>query len=283
MVETFIPPSKSGGGNIRHIRSSTTALFRITTQSISPCNAAMQPFRKPKLCQQLHHLFRFTTTLNLHLHQIKSLSTDSNDPKSSSPLPNPIDAGSSNRKPISLWPGMHHSPATHALWEARSTIFENTINGNSNSNDPHPKSPSQSRTSILYNFSSDLILREQYRNPWNHIRMGKLVEDFDALAGTIALKVFSFYEIELWVLFLTGFGTMGFDCFVEIDDKFLIFNVFYENSIVVMKMVVQDLFCWLLLLLIRWFLRNRFGLMLILLLLVLLRGLVGRLWRFNWK
>lgn len=152
----------------------------------------MQPFRKPKLlCQQLHHLFRFTTPLNHHLHhnhQIKSLSTDSNDPKSSSPLPNPIDAGSSNRKPISLWPGMHHSPATHALWEARSTIFENTINGNSNNNDPDPKSPSQSRTSILYNFSSDLILREQYRNPWNHIRMGKLVEDFDALAGTIALK-----------------------------------------------------------------------------------------------
>nr|AFK36380.1 unknown [Medicago truncatula] len=59
----------------------------------------MQPFRKPKLCQQLHHLFRFTTTLNLHLPQIKSLSTDSNDPKSSSPLPNPIDAGSSTENP----------------------------------------------------------------------------------------------------------------------------------------------------------------------------------------
>jgi acyl-coenzyme A thioesterase 9 len=94
---------------------------------------------------------------------------------------------------------MHHSPATHALWEARSTIFENPINGNSNCHDPSsldPKSPSKSRTSILYNFSSDLILREQYRNPWNHIRMGKLVEDFDALAGTIALKVFPFLELN---------------------------------------------------------------------------------------
>ncbi|KAL5071877.1 hypothetical protein RYX36_022764 [Vicia faba] len=102
--------------------------------------------------------------------------------------PNPIDAGSSNRKPNSLWPGMHHSPATHALWEARSIIFEKPVNGNSDPSSFDPKSPSLSSTSILYNFSSDLILREQYRNPWNHIRMGKLVEDFDAIAGTIALK-----------------------------------------------------------------------------------------------
>jgi acyl-coenzyme A thioesterase 9 len=155
----------------------------------------MQTFRKPKL-SQFHHIFRFTLNSLYPFNQTKSLSTDSKHPKStSSSLPNPIDAGSSNRKPISLWPGMHHSPATHALWEARSTIFEKPINGNSNCHDPSsldPKSPSQSRTSILYNFSSDLILREQYRNPWNHIRMGKLVEDFDALAGTIALKVFSF-------------------------------------------------------------------------------------------
>jgi len=50
--------------------------------------------------------------------------------------------------------------------------------------------------------------------------MGKLVEDFDALAGTIALKVFSFFEIEFWVLFFRVFGIMGFDCFVDIDDKF---------------------------------------------------------------
>ncbi|KAJ6690843.1 hypothetical protein OIU74_015506 [Salix koriyanagi] len=50
------------------------------------------------------------------------------------------------------------------------------------------KSPSKSRTSICYKFSSDFILREQYRNPWNKIRMGKVVEDLDALAGTISYK-----------------------------------------------------------------------------------------------
>ncbi|XP_028780139.1 acyl-coenzyme A thioesterase 9, mitochondrial-like isoform X2 [Neltuma alba] len=114
----------------------------------------------------------------------KPSDSDSTNPKTSLPV---IDASSSNRKPISLWPGMYHSPATQALWEARSTIFEK--------NAPVPsqlhlvaKAPSQSRTSIFYKFSSDYVLREQYKNPWNQIRMGKLVEDLDALAGTIAFK-----------------------------------------------------------------------------------------------
>ncbi|KAJ6390089.1 hypothetical protein OIU77_024330 [Salix suchowensis] len=46
----------------------------------------------------------------------------------------------------------------------------------------------KSRTSILYSFSSDYILREQYRDPWNEVRVGKLLEDLDALAGTISVK-----------------------------------------------------------------------------------------------
>lgn len=61
------------------------------------------------------------------------------------------------------------------------------------------------------------------------------------------------------------------------------FFVSYVNSTVVMKMVVLGPFCWLLLLLTRWLLRNQFKLMLILLLLVLLPGLDGHPWRFNWK
>ncbi|KAL8485256.1 hypothetical protein ACS0TY_027530 [Phlomoides rotata] len=103
----------------------------------------------------------------------------------------PIDAGSSIRKPISLWPGMYHSPVTNALWEARSSIFEKLPNASENApaqSELIPKTPSKSRTSILYKFSSDYILREQYRNPWNEIRMGKLLEDLDALAGTISFK-----------------------------------------------------------------------------------------------
>ncbi|PON46699.1 Thioesterase domain containing protein [Parasponia andersonii] len=104
---------------------------------------------------------------------------------------NPIDAGSSIRKPIGLWPGMYHSPATNALWEARSNIFEKLHDPTAQAPSPTQlvaKTPAQSRTSILYKFSSDFTLREQYRNPWNEIRIGKLVEDLDALAGTIAYK-----------------------------------------------------------------------------------------------
>ncbi|EEF27976.1 acyl-CoA thioesterase, putative [Ricinus communis] len=104
----------------------------------------------------------------------------------------PIDAGSSIRKPISLWPGMYHSPVTNALWEARSSIFEKPAADSplddSSESELVTKTPSRSRTVILYNFSSDFVLREQYRNPWNEIRMGKLVEDLDALAGTISYK-----------------------------------------------------------------------------------------------
>eukprot|EP01018_Ginkgo_biloba_P034980 Gb_38095 [translate_table: standard] len=102
-----------------------------------------------------------------------------------------IDAASSFRKPVSLWPGMYHSPVTNALWQARSTIFENLSDPCA---DCPPQSkllsrtPSESRTSILYSFSSDYTLREQYRNPWNEVRLGKLLEDLDALAGTIAMK-----------------------------------------------------------------------------------------------
>lgn len=110
----------------------------------------------------------------------------------SSTFENPIPVtGSGHRKPIALWPGMFHSPVTTALWEARGNIFERLLDP---PRDAPPQSelvtrtPSQSRTSILYNFSSDFVLREQYRDPWNDVRIGKLLEDLDALAGTISVK-----------------------------------------------------------------------------------------------
>ncbi|KAK8960684.1 hypothetical protein KSP40_PGU013752 [Platanthera guangdongensis] len=109
----------------------------------------------------------------------------------SSPFDGPIDASSSMRKPISLWPGMYHSPVTNALWEARSSIFEKLLDPSADGPPQRElltKTPSQSRTSIVYNFSGDYILREQYRDPWNEVRTGKLLEDLDALAGTIAVK-----------------------------------------------------------------------------------------------
>ncbi|KAL6548660.1 Acyl-coenzyme A thioesterase 4, mitochondrial [Orobanche gracilis] len=133
----------------------------------------------------------------------RSFSSSKSDPFASDPLPvvstvnssivgsDPIDAGSSIRKSISLWPGMYHSPVTNALWEARSSIFERLSNSQgsvSTQSELITKTPSRSRTSVLYKFSSDYVLREQYRNPWNEIRLGKLLEDLDALAGTISFK-----------------------------------------------------------------------------------------------
>ena len=110
-----------------------------------------------------------------------------------------IDAGKSSRRPLSLWPGMYHSPVTNALWEARSSIFEWMMDagsgGATSSAEQRPqtellvKTPAQSRTSIVYKFATDDILREQYRDPWNEVRIGKLLEDLDALDGTIAVKV----------------------------------------------------------------------------------------------
>lgn len=110
-------------------------------------------------------------------------------PFESSPKEN--DPKSLTRKPLSLWPGMYHSPVTNALWETRSKIFESLLDPPL---DAPPQSelltrtPSHSRTAILYNFSTDYILREQYRDPWNEVRIGKLLEDLDALAGTISVK-----------------------------------------------------------------------------------------------
>ncbi|KAK3184649.1 hypothetical protein Dsin_031935 [Dipteronia sinensis] len=106
----------------------------------------------------------------------------------------PFDSSSSspvNRKPISLWPGMYHSPVTDALWDTRSKVFERLFDPPKDAppqSELLTKTPSQSRTSIFYNLSSDYILREQYRDPWNDVRIGKLLEDLDALAGTISFK-----------------------------------------------------------------------------------------------
>lgn len=123
------------------------------------------------------------------------------------PLPPSSDAvdgsgnSTSSRKPISLWPGMHHSPVTTALWEARSSIFERLLDPPKDAppqSELLTKTPSQSRTIVIYNFSSDFILREQYRDPWNEVRIGKLLEDLDALAGTISVRVWRFLPSSLF-------------------------------------------------------------------------------------
>ncbi|XP_009626002.1 acyl-coenzyme A thioesterase 2, chloroplastic-like [Nicotiana tomentosiformis] len=94
-------------------------------------------------------------------------------------------------KPNSLLLFMHHSPVKNAMWEARSSIFGRPsifAVAHSPQNDLIAKTPLRNRTSVLFKFSSDYELRERYRNPRNEIRIGKLVEDLDALAATISYK-----------------------------------------------------------------------------------------------
>lgn len=162
--------------------SSQTRLFSCSSSffSLSRSHFGEQPIFKVIFHDQISSKFI----------QRRAFSSENPNPENAVSGENsqPIDAGSSMRKPISLWPGMYHSPVSNALWEARSRIFEEPNDSGTSETELVAKSPSKSRTSICYKFSSDFILREQYRNPWNKIRMGKVVEDLDALAGTISYK-----------------------------------------------------------------------------------------------
>ena len=48
------------------------------------------------------------------------------------------------------------------------------------------RTPAESRVQVEYEFKTNAFLREAYRNPWGQMRLGKLMEDLDALAGNIA-------------------------------------------------------------------------------------------------
>lgn len=81
-------------------------------------------------------------------------------------------------------PGLHRSPVTDKLWDVSK---ENNFDG-----PPQAKlltrKPSESSTEVVYRFSEDEGLRDMYRNPWNYCRFGRILEDLDSMAGTIAHK-----------------------------------------------------------------------------------------------
>ncbi|KAL9270966.1 Acyl-coenzyme A thioesterase 4, mitochondrial-like protein [Drosera capensis] len=158
----------------------TTGQHVLGTSQLRPLTSAMNPRRTSPLVSLLRRY---------HHHHLRCFSNTPDPP----PPQSSFDAGHSIRKPISLWPGVYHSPVTNALWEARSRFFEgNSVGGEDAKKGEGEgvgrRAPRESRTRVEYRFGSDLVLREQYRNPWNEIRMGKVVEDLDALAGTISYK-----------------------------------------------------------------------------------------------
>ena len=87
--------------------------------------------------------------------------------------------------------GRHQTPIVDQLWRKRAEIRSkdsHTIDNTPGERTLIPKAPQDSANSITYNFSSDANLRDEYRNPWGNVRVGRLLEDLDALAGTVAFE-----------------------------------------------------------------------------------------------
>jgi acyl-coenzyme A thioesterase 9 len=91
------------------------------------------------------------------------------------------------------------NPIVHKLWTARQEAKKksleqklersnNTSTGLSSTKDIllQGRKPSDSRVEVSYPFSTDAMLWDSYRDPWGDIRMGKILEDLDALAGNVA-------------------------------------------------------------------------------------------------
>lgn len=103
--------------------------------------------------------------------------------------------------------GAHQGPMVAELWRRRQDAQSQYTDGGV---DLIAKTPATSSTSITYDFADDELLRDQYRSPWNQVRMGKILEDLDALAGSIAyahcmpaaknlhIVTASVEKIELW-------------------------------------------------------------------------------------
>lgn len=49
-----------------------------------------------------------------------------------------------------------------------------------------PKPPVESE--VEFRFKSDPVLREHYRNPWSGVRIGRVLEDMDSLAGFVSYQ-----------------------------------------------------------------------------------------------
>ena len=75
-------------------------------------------------------------------------------------------------------------PIVAQLWDLRLKAKQKAASETIDMDRPRP--PSESMTKINYDFKDDEFLMERYRNPFGHLRFGKVLEDLDALAGNIA-------------------------------------------------------------------------------------------------
>ncbi|KAM9998504.1 hypothetical protein ACTFIY_008154 [Dictyostelium cf. discoideum] len=90
----------------------------------------------------------------------------------------------------------HQHQHQHTVHMDASNTTTNATNTSSSSTTPIIKSPPilttkipiDSYTEVDLFFSSDMALREIYLSPYGHLRIGRLLEDLDALAGTVSFK-----------------------------------------------------------------------------------------------
>jgi acyl-coenzyme A thioesterase 9 len=87
--------------------------------------------------------------------------------------------------------GVHHSPITERLWRKRAASKKiETISEEELVSLQLPeiltKTPSESRIKMRYAFKTAPTLKDQYANAWGYIRVGRVLEDLDALAGNVA-------------------------------------------------------------------------------------------------
>jgi len=109
-----------------------------------------------------------------------------------SPLYRPVaarfasdDATEDSKHKEALLVSLFKNPIVHQLWTARKEAKARR-GGGSKEDVSEGKTPSESRVEVSYPFSTDELLQEAYRNPWGQMRLGKMMEDLDALAGNIA-------------------------------------------------------------------------------------------------
>ena len=80
-------------------------------------------------------------------------------------------------------PGMFQNPIVAHLWSTRHTV---SAPHSAYSSPSQPRPPSLSASSVTYPFSTDPVLSETYKSPWGEVRLGKVLEDLDAIAGNVA-------------------------------------------------------------------------------------------------
>ena len=125
------------------------------------------------------------------------------------------DDATTNTPPVNF-ASEHKGPIVNQLWTSRLEAKRKAAAVSETIDMDRLRSPSESMTEITYAFSTDEFLKERYRNPFGHLRFGKVLEDLDALAGNIAFSHVQDPAVNIVTasvdrIRLTGMPNLSFD------------------------------------------------------------------------